>query len=91
MGINVNMTKDLSRLVISLLILAAVAILIVPTLYGVGDKTARAMEVNGTATYTALETMVEDTAGTTGDLFEILPWVGVGLAFMALVGINKIL
>ena len=83
MGFSAGSVKSVAKILVYLAFVAGILLVIIPILYGVGDKSATALEVNGTDIVGNYTAMNESVAETGNDLFTFLPWLGVGLVVAA--------
>ena len=73
------------------MIFGGIAIVLNPLLFGVGDQMAGSMGVNTSSVYNSSSTMQNTAVSTGNTVMQFLPWLGIGLIFLAgLVGKNLI-
>jgi len=90
MDFDMNMVKKIGTVVLSLLLIAVIAVLIIPIMYGVGDKAATSMGVSTSTTYNNSVLALESTSSTQKDVFSFLPWLGVGVVILGAILKDKI-
>jgi len=90
MNFDINMVKKIGTIVLSLLFIAVIAVLVIPIMYGVGDKAATSMGVDNATTYTNLVSGLENTSSTEKDVFTFLPWLGVGVVILGAILKDKL-
>ena len=91
MAATLKNVKLIGLVTLTLLFLAALSIIIAPTLYGVGSKVAGGLGVNTTTTFNNTVSATESSASVMSTVFTFLPWLGVGIAIILLFGGKKLL
>ena len=93
MAFQLSAVKGVATVTIVLVFIGALAFLIGPMLWGVGDAIADGMgtDVNGSTLYTNANSATANTSSVFSDVFSFLPWLAVGIAVISLFGLTRIM